>query len=99
MILEIKQHNHLYKVIGTLEKQNINEFKSRFKDVFKNSDAITICIENLKRIDQYGVNALAELHNESLKKQKKLSIIGLGCKELYQHFKTKRKQQKSPLSL
>ena len=99
MTIEIKQHNHLYQVMGTLEKQNINEFRRWFKDVFEQSDAVTICIENLKRIDQYGVNALNELHNEALHKQKKLSIIGLGCKELYEHFKIKGKQQKISLSL
>lgn len=99
MTIEIKKYNHLFKVIGTLEKQNVNEFNRRFTDVFEKSDSITICIENLNRIDQYGVNALTQLHNEALVKQKKLSIIGLGCKDLYEHFKTKRKQQSIELSL
>ena len=32
--------------------------------------------------------ALARLHNESITKSKRLSIVGFGCKELYQHFKS-----------
>jgi len=32
--------------------------------------------------------ALAKLHNESLLKKKQLSIVGFGCKDLYDHFKT-----------
>ena len=39
-------------------------------------------------MDKYGVNAIAQLHEESLVKNKRFSIIGYGCKELYDHFKT-----------
>ena len=37
--------------------------------------------------------ALARLHNESINKSKRLSIIGLGCKELYEHFKSEEPVQ------
>jgi len=37
--------------------------------------------------------ALARLHNESITKSKRLSIIGIGCKELYQHFKSEEPQE------
>ena len=39
-------------------------------------------------MDRYGVKAFVKLHNEAVIKNKKLSIIGLGCKDLYDHFKT-----------
>ena len=31
---------------------------------------------------------MAQLHNEALVKGKKLSIIGMGCDDLYEHFKS-----------
>ena len=43
---------------------------------------------SVESIDRAGVMALARLHNESITKSKKLSIVGLGCKELYDHFKS-----------
>lgn len=92
MTIDIEKHNHLYKVIGRLEQQNIKEFKRKFKDIWKKSDSITICIENVKCIDQYGVAALTQLYNEALAKQKRLSFVGIGCKDLYEHFNTKEKQ-------
>ena len=49
---------------------------------------MTINIQNVTSIDRYGVNALAQLHNEALVKGKKLSIIGMGSDDLYEHFKT-----------
>lgn len=92
MTIKIEKINHIYKVIGRLEQQNINEFRSKFKNILKKSDSITICIDNVKSIDQYGVTALTQMHIEALSKQKKLSIVGLGCKDLYEHFKTKELQ-------
>ena len=88
MRLEITNYNNYFKIKGDLNRNNIHQFKSEFKHVFENTDAITISIEALESIDRYGVNALAQLHNESLIQNKRLSIIGMGCKDLYQHFKS-----------
>lgn len=89
MDLEITNLNNFFTLKGALDRNNIYLFKSKFRNIFEKADAITISIENLKSIDRYGVNAIAQLHNESIVKQKRVSIIGLGCKELYDHFKTK----------
>ncbi|MCB0383699.1 MAG: hypothetical protein KDD05_10520 [Psychroserpens sp.] len=67
-------------------------FKSRFRNIFDKANAITISIEDLKSIDRHGVTAIAQLHNESILKQKSLSIIGLGCQEVFNHFKTKERE-------
>ncbi|WP_120199660.1 STAS domain-containing protein [Ichthyenterobacterium magnum] len=88
MRLEITNYNNYFKIKGDLNRNNVHQFKSEFKHVFENAEAITISIEALDSIDRYGVNALAQLHNESLIKNKRLSIIGMGCKDLYQHFKS-----------
>lgn len=92
MDLEITQSNNFFKVKGALHRRNIHVFKSEFRNIFEKANAITISIEDLKSIDRYGVNAIAQLHNESILKQKRLSIIGMGCQELYNHFKTQEKE-------
>ena len=56
-------------------------------------DDILLDIEQVSSIDRAGVMALAKLHNESITKSKRLSIIGFGCKELYQHFKSEEPKQ------
>ena len=81
MELEITHHNNFFKVKGILDRKTVNVFQEEFS-------TLTLSIENLSHIDRYGVNALAQLHNESINKGKSLSIIGMGCDDLYEHFKS-----------
>jgi len=88
MDLQITNYNNRFKIKGTLNKLSINTFNSYFSNIFDKMDEILINIEEIQSIDRAGVMVLAKLHNESINKSKKLSIIGLGCKELYDHFKS-----------
>ncbi|WP_456441936.1 STAS domain-containing protein [Psychroserpens sp.] len=92
MDLEITNLNNFFTLKGALDRNNIYLFKSKFRNIFEKANVITISIENLKSIDRYGVNAIAQLHNESIVKQKRLSIIGFGCKDLYNHFKSQESE-------
>ncbi|WP_299398923.1 STAS domain-containing protein [uncultured Gelidibacter sp.] len=88
MDLQITNQNNIFQVEGTLHKGNIHLFKSEFSNIFDTKNSLIINIECLTSIDRYGVNALAQLHNESLRRGKDLSIIGMGCDDLYEHFKS-----------
>ncbi|MEM5563790.1 hypothetical protein WNY78_01675 [Psychroserpens sp. AS72] len=88
MNLEITFANNFFNVKGSLDRNNIHVFKKRFKNAFNSTSGITVSIEKLSSIDRYGVNAIAQLQNEALAKNKRLSIIGLGQSSLYTHFKT-----------
>lgn len=88
MDLRITSCNNFFKLKGTLNKSNIQVFKSELETALHRFNNLTISIEELSSIDRFGVNALTNLHENSLKTHKKLSIIGMGCKELYDHFKS-----------
>ncbi|MCO4820450.1 MAG: hypothetical protein KC469_00180 [Flavobacteriaceae bacterium] len=88
MSLKITEHNNFFKLRGCLNREDIHVFQKQFRNIFDRIDKLTISIEDLEGIDRYGVNAIAKLHNESLNKHKSLSIIGLGCVDLYDHFKS-----------
>jgi anti-anti-sigma regulatory factor len=88
MELIITNCNNFFKIKGTLDKNNLGVFQSEFKNIFEKVNALTISIEDIDSMDRFGVNALAELHKEAIAKNKSLSIIGLGCKDLYNHFKS-----------
>ena len=88
MELKITNCNNFFKIKGTLDKKNLEVFQSEFKNIFEKLNSVTISIEAIESMDRYGVNALAELHKEAIAKHKSLSIIGLGCKDLYNHFKS-----------
>ena len=88
MNIEITSYNNQFKIRGVLNRQNVNVFNSEFKNIFEKFNSLTLSIEGLTSIDRYGVNALAQLHNESISRRKNLSIIGMGCDDLYEHFKS-----------
>ncbi|WP_299366239.1 hypothetical protein [Winogradskyella sp.] len=87
MDLQITSYNNRFQIKGTLNKLSLKTFNAHFANIFDELDDILLDIESVESIDRAGVMALARLHNESITKSKKLSIIGLGCKELYDHFK------------
>ncbi|WP_299105581.1 hypothetical protein [uncultured Winogradskyella sp.] len=95
MDLEITNSNNRYQVKGTLNKVNLKTFNLYFANIFDKLDEVLLDIEGVRSIDRAGVMALARLHNESITKSKILSITGLGCKELYQHFKTEKPKQET----
>jgi len=88
MNIEITSYNNQFTIKGVLNRQNVNVFNSEFKNIFDKFNSLTLRIEGLTSIDRYGVNALARLHNESISRHKSLSIIGMGCDDLYEHFKS-----------
>ncbi len=88
MVLEISNCDNCYKIIGSLTQQNLYVFQNTFQDIFETTSNLTINIEGLNDIDREGVSAITKLHNEALTNHKKLTIIGLGNKELYEHFKS-----------
>ena len=88
MDLEITSYNNRFRIKGTLNKLSLKTFNAHFSNIFEKQDEVLINIEQIESIDRAGVMALARLHNESITKSKKLSIVGLGCKELYDHFKS-----------
>ncbi|WP_157208271.1 STAS domain-containing protein [Mariniflexile maritimum] len=88
MELKISHCNNFFKIKGALNKNNLELFKSEFKNIFEKVNSLTISIEDVESIDRFGVIALSELHKEAIAKQKNLAIIGLGCEDLYNHFKT-----------
>lgn len=89
MNLKITSSNNFFKLKGILDRSSLGVFQHEFENIFERVSALTISIEEVEWMDRYGVKAMTGLHNEAIMKNKKLSIIGLGCKELYEHFKYK----------
>lgn len=88
MELTIKNNHNYFEIKGILVKYNVYLFQNKFQDIFDNRNSLTINITGLHRIDSFGINAIAKIHNEAISKQKRFSIIGLGNNGLYNHFKT-----------
>jgi len=88
MALEIKNLGEAFELKGSLNKSNVDIFKTHFKNIFNSTNQIVINIDELKSIDNDGVLAFEELYRQSLKKNNKMFITGLGCRDMYDHLKT-----------
>lgn len=88
MKLIITNINNVYKVKGNLIRLNIPFFKNELKDVFNQADDVILNLQELSAIDNQGVVAIAQLHNEALSKNKKLSIVGLSNSQVSNRFKS-----------
>lgn len=87
MVLEICICDNCFKIKGNLTKKYLHTFQQTFKNIFDKIDDLIVNIEELNAIDRDGVSALTKLHNLALTKKKKLTIVGLDNKDLYEHFK------------
>lgn len=88
MKLIITNYDNVYKVKGNLIRLNIPIFKNELKDVFNQEGDVILNLQELSAIDNQGVVAIAQLHNEALSKNKKLSIVGLGNGQVSNRLKS-----------
>jgi len=88
MDLKITNCNNFFKIKGSLNKNNLQEFKSEFENIFERVNSLTISVEGIETMDREGVEAIVELHNESVAKNKSMAIIGYGSEDLYDHLKS-----------
>ncbi|TYA69949.1 hypothetical protein [Seonamhaeicola marinus] len=87
MELKITNCNNFFKIKGILDKKSISLFEEEFNNIFDRMDNLKVSIEAVDSMDRHGIMALTRLHEEALMRNKKLSIIGYGCKNLLAEFK------------
>ena len=88
MELRITSCNNFINLSGELNSSSVKTFEAELAKAFTKFNALTINIDKLEKVDRHGVNALTNLYAKSIEDKKELSIVGLGCKELYDHFKS-----------
>lgn len=83
MALSITQKKEIFLVSGTLNAMTALSFQNHFELALKSCDELVINIENVAGIDANGMRAMRFIYNESVFYDKKLYIVGTGCKEVY----------------
>lgn len=70
-------------VEGTINSKTVKQFKKHLEFLIIYSKALTINIEGVLSIDKDGMKAIEALHKMALTYKKPFTIIGYGCKEIY----------------
>jgi ABC-type transporter Mla MlaB component len=83
MALTIKHENNTFLVSGTINATTVKQFKNHLEFLLTYNKGLTINIEGVKAIDANGMYALRHLHALALIQNKAFSIVGYGCKEIY----------------
>ncbi len=88
MALQISENNGTFELKGKLTSTTTRSFMNHFKFVMNTMKNITVNIDQVETIDMNGVEALKTLITMALKSNKKFSVIGYGCKDIYDDYKT-----------
>ena len=86
MALQILEHNGTFYLQGNLNATTSRSFIIHFDYMIKTIKNITVNIDKVKEIDVNGVAAFKTLFATALKQQNSFSVIGNGCKDIYDEF-------------
>lgn len=86
MALTIKHENNTFLVVGTINVLTVKQFKNHLEFLLSYNKILTINIDGVTEIDSNGMRALRDLQTTALIKKKVFSIVGFGCKEIYDDF-------------
>lgn len=86
MTLRILKKKSVYHLKVAVLKPNVTLLLNYFLNKIDKKKKVTLNIEETNMIDKNGLNAIKQLMVVASTKQKNFSIVGGGCKEIYDHF-------------
>ncbi|ADV47457.1 hypothetical protein Celal_0100 [Cellulophaga algicola DSM 14237] len=84
-ILSIK--NGTFKVAGKINATTAPQFQSNFESNLDSLNKLTLDIDEITEVDAAGMKALRALYKKAFLENKSFSIIGNGCKDIYDDFR------------
>ncbi|MCH2032507.1 MAG: hypothetical protein MK202_03215 [Tenacibaculum sp.] len=88
MNLQVTQKKGALHVEGTINTATSRLFIIHLEHYAEKLRNVVINIDKVNEIDKDGIEAIKTVWAIALKKDKKFSIRGLGCKDIYDHFGT-----------
>ena len=86
MTLKILKKKNIYHLKGKIITSDINSLVSYFTTKINKKNKIFLNINETQEIDKNGLKAIGQLMNLASSKDKRFTIVGFGCKEIYDHF-------------
>lgn len=85
MSLTITTSENMYYLHGEILQDSLKELKQQLQKMMKTKNRITINIDDVKRIDAFGVQMLGKFMLKAEKNHKDFAIVGEGSRDLYEH--------------
>ena len=87
MALRITEDNGIFEAAGPLNASTSESFRNHLERIAAKYKKVTINIDKVDYIDASGLSLLREFYLNGLRYNRDFSIIGYGCKEIYEQFK------------
>lgn len=87
MVLKITEQNFVFVVEGPINAITSESFQNQLNIIMDNYKKVTINIDKVNQIDGIGLSVLREFYLNGLRYNRDFSIVGFGCKEIYDEFK------------
>lgn len=88
MALQILEENGTFELHGCLNTTTTRSFIIHFEHILNTEQEVTVNIDYVNAIDSSGVEALKTLMAIALRTNTMFSVIGNGCKDIYQDYKS-----------
>ena len=83
MEITIENKENVFTVKGEITLTNAQILKRYMKSQFLRHEYVVLNINDVVKIDRTGINILTSLYQTALSIGKSFSIVGYGCKDLY----------------
>ena len=87
MALKIIEQNGIFIAEGSINSATSEFFQNHFNDIIDKYKKVTINIDKVNQIDRIGLSVLRKFYINGLRYNRDFSIVGFGCKEIYDEFK------------
>lgn len=87
MAVNIKENKDVFVLQGKINSSTIDYLISRFKYLLIVNKKLTIDIDHVTEIDETGIKSLLQTYVYAQLNNYQFSIVGLGCKEIYDEFR------------
>ena len=86
MALQITQQNGTFLLNGQLNSTTSRSFIIHFEYIIEQHQNVVINIDGVDEIDYDGLEGIKTITAIALRNHKMFSVIGNGCKDIYQDF-------------
>lgn len=88
MALTIFRNDNTFILDGKINAMTARRFEKHVNTTFKTIKNLTIDISKVTEIDTKGVAALKVIYKKAKTENKMFSIVGSGCKDIYEELLT-----------
>lgn len=86
MSITIFQENKTYHLQGNLTKQDSEKVFSYFTEELENKSEVAVNVDQVHKIDVYGMAAINDLVAQAIKEKKSFKVSGWGHDDVVEFF-------------